>query len=96
MNRKTTTQCLMLLGILFVTLPQPASAQSTAAPIGQIWSYGEGARLIEIAAKPKQRSRLPACPANAGATTTCSCPVSGKSPQICKPGEVCSSAGCGA
>jgi hypothetical protein len=95
MNRRTTTKCLMFFGLSLLALPQPVPAQSAAPSSRGIWSYSEGDKLIEVAAKRKQRARLPSCPVNAGATTTCSCPVSGKSAQICMPGEVCSTAGCG-
>jgi len=96
MNRRTT-KCMIVLGLFFVALPEPAPAQSDARPIGIFGSYriAQGTEPIEIAAKRRQRARLPACPLNAGATTTCTCPVTGGSNQICKPGEVCSTAGCG-
>jgi hypothetical protein len=93
MNRRIT-KCMMLLGFLFLALPESAPAQ-TVAPTGGIWSYSEGTKPIEIAAKRKQRVRLPACPLNAAATKTCTCSVSGGNTQICMPGEACSSTGCG-
>ena len=95
MNRRRTKCMGALLVLLFVALLAPARAQSDG-PSG-ILSYKveEGSKLIEIAAKRKQRASLPRCPLNAGATATCTCSVSGGSSQICKPGEVCSTAGCG-
>jgi hypothetical protein len=94
MNRRRSTKCMMLLGLLFLALPESVSAQSVA-PTGGIWSYSEGTQPIKIAAKHKQRVRLPACPLNAAATKTCTCSVSGGNAQICRPGEACSTTGCG-
>ena len=93
MNRRIT-KCMMILGLLVLALLESAPAQNVA-PAGGIWSYSEGTKPIEIAAKRKRSARLPACPLNAAATKTCTCSVSGGSAQICKPGEACSNAGCG-
>ena len=92
MSRRIT-KCMMVLGLLFIALPESALAQNVV-PAGGFWSYSEGTKPIEIAEQRKQRVP-PACPINAAATRTCTCAVSGGRSQICKPGEACSTAGCG-